>query len=148
MRVLRRPLVVSGILLLGGLSYVVYLVVVLTGQPPELRPAPAASGPAQPKVNADRSCNGNVQESRLLHKTIPRYPKSERQKCCQDPFVVAEVTISEEGAVEKVDIIRGHPLCDDAVQKTLVQWRYTPTLCNGTPVKLILKVRVPCGRSA
>ncbi len=142
------PLVAGGILVLTGLGYIAYMIIILTGEPPALPPAPAVSEPSQPRTVADCSCNGNVQESRLIQKVSPRYSKQARQMRSGYPFVLVAVTICEDGKVEKTDVLRGHRLCDDAVRKAVAHWRYTPTLCNGNPCKVVLTVRLPCGRKA
>jgi TonB family protein len=148
MRRRRWFLVAGGVFFLAGLGYLAYVIIKFTGEPQALPPARAVSEPSQPKIIADCSCNGNVQESRLIHKIPPRYSKQARQMRSGFPFVLVAVTVSEDGRVEKADIIRGHSFCDDAVRKALAHWRYTPTLCNGTPCRVILRVRLPCGRKA
>jgi TonB family protein len=58
-------------------------------------------------------------------------------------LVWAKVTVDETGKVESVEIARGHPLCNDAAREALRQWRYTPTLLKGRPVKPVQSI---CGK--
>ncbi len=144
MRIANALLVGCGIFILSGFGYGLYLINNLTGPPPPLPQAwetPKSSHP----MTIPRGCNGNVQESKLVFKTAPRYPALARQMRCRPPFVHFEITVSEKGRVENTNIIRGHSLCNDAVREALGHWRFTPTMCNGTPAKVILRMRLSCG---
>lgn len=56
-----------------------------------------------------------------------------------------ELTVGEDGKVANGKIIRGHPPCDDAVRLALSQWKYSPTLLNGTPVPTVFLTNLRCG---
>ncbi len=49
-----------------------------------------------------------------------------------------EMTISPQGKVTDVKILRGIPLLDQAAVSAVRQWVYTPTLLNGVPVPVIM----------
>ena len=56
--------------------------------------------------------------------------------------VELEVVIGATGSVESVNVIRGIPLITDAAVNAVKQWKYAPTVVNGTavPVKMTTKV--------
>ena len=56
--------------------------------------------------------------------------------------VILEATISEQGRVTNVKVLRGIPLLDNSALDAVKQWRYSPTLLNGTPVPVIMTVTV------
>jgi hypothetical protein len=131
--------------IVGGLAYIGYLVVSLMGEPPPL-PQVRRMDPSRPQAGRSALRNGNVQLGKLVRKVAPRYPEPVTRPEFRALLVWAEVTVDEEGNVESVEIARGHPLCNDAVIDALLQWRYTPTLLKGRPVKLVLGVSLPCGK--
>lgn len=51
-----------------------------------------------------------------------------------------EATIDERGFVTDARVLRSVPLLDAAALAALKQWRYTPTLLNGTPVRVLMTV--------
>ena len=56
--------------------------------------------------------------------------------------VILECTISPQGKVTDVKVLRGIPLLDQAAVDAVKQWVYTPTLLNGVPVPVIMTVTV------
>ena len=47
------------------------------------------------------------------------------------------MVIDEEGRVADTTIVRSIPLLDQAVLDAVRQWRFTPTMLNGMPVRVI-----------
>ena len=56
--------------------------------------------------------------------------------------VILECTISPQGKVSDVKVLRGIPLLDAAAIEAVKQWVYSPTLLNGVPVPVIMTVTV------
>ena len=56
--------------------------------------------------------------------------------------VILECTISPQGKVTNVTVLRGIPLLDASAIEAVKQWVYTPTLLNGVPVPVIMTVTV------
>jgi protein TonB len=56
--------------------------------------------------------------------------------------VIVECTISPNGRVSNVKVLRSVPLLDRAAVGAVKQWVYTPTLLNGVPVPVIMTVSV------
>ena len=54
--------------------------------------------------------------------------------------VILEATIDERGVVTDARVLRSVPLLDAAALTALKQWRYTPTLLNGVPVRVLMTV--------
>jgi protein TonB len=50
--------------------------------------------------------------------------------------------ISCDGGVEDARVLRSVPLLDAAAIDAVRQWRFTPTLLNGVPVRVIMTVTV------
>jgi protein TonB len=56
--------------------------------------------------------------------------------------VEMEATIDERGRVEHLVVVHSTPLFDAAALAAVRQWRFTPTLLNGVPVPVLMKVTV------
>jgi protein TonB len=95
---------------------------------------------APPPVQAVR-VGGQIKEPRKLKNVDPQYPEIAKQARVQG-IVILECTISPQGKVTNVTVLRGIPLLNDAAQDAVRQWVYTPTLLNGVPVPVIMTVTV------
>jgi periplasmic protein TonB len=56
--------------------------------------------------------------------------------------VKLEAVISETGEIVNLRVISGHPLLMNAALEAVAQWRYSPTLLNGTAVAVITTIEV------
>jgi protein TonB len=97
------------------------------------KPAPPAPPPEAVRIG------GEVQESKLIRKVVPEYPRLARVSRVED-IVVLEITVDEEGNVSGARVLRGHPLLVDEALQAVKQWKYSPTLLNREPVKVISMV--------
>lgn len=95
---------------------------------------------APPPVQAVR-VGGQIKEPKKLKNVPPVYPDIAKQARVQG-IVILECTISPQGKVTDVKVLRGIPLLDQAAQDAVKQWVYTPTLLNGVPVPVIMTVTV------
>jgi TonB family protein len=84
---------------------------------------------------------GQIKEPKRLKTVAPQYPDIARQARVQG-VVILECTISPEGKVTQVRILRGIPLLDQAAVDAVKQWVYAPTLLNGVPVPVLMTVTV------
>ena len=84
---------------------------------------------------------GNIKEPKKLKNVPPAYPDIAKQARVQG-VVILECTISPQGKVQDVKVLRGIPLLDEAAKEAVKQWVYTPTLLNGVPVPVIMTVTV------
>jgi periplasmic protein TonB len=95
---------------------------------------------APPPVQAVR-VGGQIKEPKKLKNVPPAYPDIAKQARVQG-VVILECTISPQGKVTDVKVLRGIPLLDEAAKEAVRQWVYTPTLLNGVPVPVIMTVTV------
>ena len=84
---------------------------------------------------------GQIKEPKKLKHVAPNYPDIAKQGRVQG-VVILECTISPQGKVTDVKVLRGIPLLDAAAIEAVKQWVYTPTLLNGVPVPVIMTVTV------
>jgi len=93
---------------------------------------------APPKVIRVSS---GVTEGMLIRRIQPSYPPLARQARVQGP-VVLEAVISQDGSIEDLRVISGHPMLVTAAVEAVKQWRYRPYLLNGQPVEVQTQVQV------
>ena len=96
--------------------------------------------PPPPRQQAVR-VGGQIKEPKKLKAVNPEYPAIAKQARVQG-VVILECTISPQGRVTDVKVLRGIPLLDQAAVDAVRQWVYTPTLLNGVPVPVIMTVTV------
>jgi protein TonB len=84
---------------------------------------------------------GQIKEPKRLAGESPVYPDIAKQARVQG-IVILEATISPQGRVVEVKVLRGIPLLDQAAIDAVQTWVYTPTLLNGVPVPVIMTVTV------
>jgi protein TonB len=82
---------------------------------------------------------GAIREPRKIQDAAPQYPEIARAARV-DGLVILEATIDERGFVTGARVLRSVPLLDAAALAALKQWRYTPTLLNGIPVRVLMTV--------
>jgi protein TonB len=107
---------------------------VITGVPdaPPPPPPPVAKGPVR--------VGGQITQPALLHRVEPVYPDVAVAARMQG-ISILETIVDEEGRVTDVRVLRsaGQILDREAIA-AVRQWRYTPVVLNGTPVKFVLTV--------
>lgn len=96
--------------------------------------------PPPPQAAAVR-VGGQIKEPKKLKNVAPAYPDIAKQARVAG-VVILECTISPQGKVSDVKVLRGIPLLDQAAIDAVKQWVYTPTLLNGVPVPVIMTVTV------
>jgi len=84
---------------------------------------------------------GEIKQPRRLGGDAPVYPDIARQARVQG-VVILEATVSPQGRVTDIKVLRGIPLLDEAAIDAVKTWTYTPTLLNGVPVPVIMTVTV------
>jgi len=104
-------------------------------------PLPLPPPPPPPKVvaapQAPVRVGGDVKEPRIVKLVPPKYPAL-ASKARVHGTVVLEATLKEDGSVDAIRVISGHPLLINAALDCVKQWRYEPSLLNGQPVAVIL----------
>jgi len=99
--------------------------------------------PAINKKASDRPVRigGGVSEANVIHRVQPLYPPLARTTHVEGT-VEFTATISKDGTIENLQLVRGHPLLVNAAREAILQWRYRPTLLNGEPVEVITDIIV------
>jgi TonB family protein len=81
-------------------------------------------------------------ESKILRWIEPLYPEITTAKQLQINLNL-EVTVDEQGMVQSVRVLHGHPLLDESSLVAVKQWKFTPTYLNGIPVKVVFDRVLP-----
>jgi len=102
---------------------------------PPASPA-VASGPKVPV-----RVGGNVKPPRLLFGPDPEYPVLARQSRLGG-IVVVDAIIDEHGNVTGMHVISGHPLLIPAALAAVSKRRYEPTILDGEPTPIDLRVEI------
>jgi protein TonB len=103
---------------------------------PVVMPPPPPPAPEAPKAYRP---GGAIREPRKIQDAAPQYPEIARAARVEG-LVILEATIDERGFVTGARVLRSVPLLDAAALAALKQWRYTPTLLNGIPVRVLMTV--------
>ena len=90
-------------------------------------PAPAPAAPATP-----------VQ---VVKQSPPAYPQI-AQRMRISGVVSLEVVVSADGNVERVKVVEGHPLLNDAAAKAVKSWGYRAATLQGQPVAGTIPIQV------
>jgi len=105
-------------------------------------PPPPPPPPAPPSVvKGPIRVGGNVKEPQVIKLVPPVYPAL-ALKARVSGTVILEATLTEQGTVENIKVISGHPLLVDAAIDCVKQWVYEPTYLNGQAVPIILTAQV------
>lgn len=82
------------------------------------------------------------QGPRLIEKPVATYPAMAKEARIQG-VVLFRLLIDEEGRVESVTLLSGHPLLVPSATEAVRRYRYQPTTRDGQPVKVRADVGVP-----
>ena len=72
----------------------------------------------------------------LIRKVTPSYPPLAKQARIQGQ-VVLQAEISEDGTIQNLQLMSGHPMLAPAAIEAVRQWRYKPYLLNGELVAVV-----------
>jgi protein TonB len=101
--------------------------------PPPPPPPDRPSGPIIP--------GGKIVAPQRIVYVQPVYP-SIAQSAGIEGRVVIEAVVGLSGEVTNVRVVKSVRFLDEAALAAVRQWKYTPTLLNGTPVSVLLTVSV------
>jgi protein TonB len=111
---------------------------VLGGIPSAAPPPPPPPKAAPPSII---HVGGQVQSANCLRCPPPQYPPLARQARIQG-VVRLHAIIAKDGTIQDLQVISGHPMLVGAAMQAVRQWRYAPTLLNGTPVEVDTEITV------
>lgn len=99
---------------------------------PDAPPAPPDEGPIR--------VGGQIKEPRKTKEVKPIYPEIAR-KARIEGVVILEITVSKQGTVKDVKVLRGLPMgLTEAAVEAVKQWEYEPSTLNGRPVEVLVTV--------
>ena len=107
---------------------------ILSGSHPIMPPKPA------PVVRSTFR-SSNMMQGYLIHRVEPAYPPLARAARIQGQ-VHLQAIISKQGAIEKLQVLTGHPMLVTAAVAAVRQWRYRPYILNGEPVEVETEIMV------
>ena len=84
---------------------------------------------------------GAAANPKTIVNVAPVYPEAARRANVAG-VVILEVTVAPDGTVSGARILRSIPLLDQAAVEAVRQWRFEPTVVNGTAVPVMLTVSV------
>lgn len=97
--------------------------------------------PPPPPSVARRPLTSHMMEGNLVHRVQPEYPPTARMARIQGSVVLRAI-ISKEGAIENLQVVRGHPMLVKAAIDAVRQWRYRPYVLNDSPIEVETEVTV------
>ncbi|HEX2443027.1 MAG TPA: TonB family protein [Vicinamibacterales bacterium] len=101
---------------------------------------PPPPPPLEPPTKPIRPGGKIVVPQRVVY-AQPVYP-SIAQSAGIEGRVVIEAIVGPSGEVTNVRVVKSVRFLDDSALAAVRQWKYTPTLLNGTPVSVLLTVSV------
>ena len=84
----------------------------------------------------------DIVQPKLIYQVRPVYPKLAREARIQGT-VRLQALIDEEGAVERLKLISGHPLLVKAAMDAVSKWRYLPARSQGVAMSFSIGIDVP-----
>ena len=113
--------------------------------PPPPPPPPPPAGWAEYKAQVDAlqpiRIGGEIKTPTKIKDVKPEYPAEARASGVQG-VVIAELLIDADGRVVDAVIVRSIAAFDEAALSAVKQWRFMPTLLNGTAVPVLMTVSV------
>jgi protein TonB len=102
---------------------------------------PPPPPPPKPKTPKRIRVGGQVEAAKLIFKPTPEYPPLAKMARIQGT-VRLEAIIANDGTIQDLKVLSGHPLLVKAALDAVKQWRYQPTLLNGEPVEVVTEIDV------
>jgi len=84
---------------------------------------------------------GNIRPPTRVVYVAPVYPRLALD-ARKEGTVILQAVIDETGNVREVKVLRSVQLLDDAAIQAVANWKFTPTLLNGTAVPVVMTVTV------
>ena len=97
--------------------------------------------PQQPAAKRIVRVGTGVKAPRQTYSVQPEYPRLAREAHISGTVVV-NAMIDEHGNVVGARAVSGHPILIPAALNAVLQWKYEPTLLNGSPVAIEMEVTV------
>jgi protein TonB len=85
--------------------------------------------------------SAGVTKGLLIHRVEPTYPTLAKSARVQGEVVLSAV-IDNNGQIQNLQLVSGHPMLVPAALAAVKQWRYKPYLLNGQPVEVETTITV------
>jgi len=92
-------------------------------------------------VTGPLKISSGIEGAKLVFGPHPVYPPLAKAARSQG-IVRLEAIIAADGSIRNLRVVSGPPLLINAALDAVKQWRYQPTLLNGTPVEVITEIEV------
>jgi protein TonB len=112
----------------------------ITGGMPNVA-APVVAAPAVERPKGPVRIGGDVKPPRLIYGPAAVYPILASQSHVHG-LVVIDAIIDEHGNVVQEKVVSGHPLLIQAALKAVSERKYEPTVLDGEPTPVDLRVEV------
>jgi protein TonB len=109
--------------------------------PPAAKPVAAEKMVTLSSIPKPIAISSGVQAAKLIRQVNPPYPPLAKQARISGTVRLTAI-IGRDGAIERLQLISGHPLLAQAAIEAVKQWVYRPTLLNETPVEVITQIDV------
>jgi TonB family protein len=97
------------------------------------------AGDATATAEQSRRISTGATTPRPFQKVAPVYPPAARQQGIEG-IVILAVTVDTNGELADIQVLKGHPLLNDAAIEAVRQWRYIPAVLNGRPYPCTLTI--------
>jgi TonB family protein len=84
---------------------------------------------------------GNVQAARMVRQVMPAYPSDAKSKHIQGT-VVLHAVVGKDGTIVILNVVTGPAELTKSAIDAVKQWRYSPTLLNGSPIEVDTTISV------
>jgi TonB family protein len=95
----------------------------------------------QRPASSPTAASGDIRPPKMARRVDPIYPETARAAGVTGT-VILQGTITEDGTVEDLRVVRGVPLLNDAALGAVRQWLYEPTRLNGVPVAVTMTTNI------
>ena len=82
-----------------------------------------------------------MQNAKLIRQPQPIYPQIAKSARISGTVELSAI-IGEDGKIQSLQVVSGHPLLRQAALDAVKQWVYQPTLLNEQPVKVSTTIDV------
>jgi TonB family protein len=104
-------------------------------------PEPSTQSSANAETTQAVRVGGNVAQASLMYQVAPVYPPLAKSAHVSGT-VLLHCVIGRDGTVQDLQYVSGPPLLMKSAMDAVRQWRYKPTLINGTAVRVDTTVSV------
>ena len=114
---------------------------ILGGVPTAAPPPPKKVEKAPPPRPSIIPVGGRVQNAKLVRNPQPVYPQIAKSARISGTVELSAI-IGEDGKIQQLTVVSGHPLLRQAALDAVKQWVYQPTMLNEQPVKVSTTIDV------